>query len=120
MKTMPKFPKTVFQMRAKSIKALPPRSEIVALDNYRNDRTGVNTNTNADKLQVVHALKLKEIGRLNDFDFEVPPTEIESFDILINWYHLCDSYENPGLYCIYHEDDYQECCLYCETPQVRQ
>lgn len=99
------------------------RSEVLAIDLYTNDRTGVNTATNGKKLQVIHAARLKVLGikrdPLDDDDDLLHGEEYLAEELIVDWIHLCDSFENPAAHCVYAEDD-EEQCVYCHQPFTRQ
>lgn len=100
----------------------PTRSRIFEADLYVNDRTGNNTQKNERFLRKVHADKLTEMGKKRDLpDYYEDDEEPEAFtpDVILCGTYICESYDNPAVYCAYDEDDHQEGCLYCYHPRER-
>lgn len=103
------------------------RAKIMELSIHRSDRTGVNTQKNVRVLARAHAARLKELGRMRpaviadeDEDAE-PETEFRPEELTVEQYWFCESYDNPGAYCVY--DDEQrghQTCLYCNVYLERQ
>ena len=106
---------------------MPTRSEIIELDIYRNDRTGENTQKNVRKLQKIHSDALTALGKKRDIAHlceddegeQIDPPPYEPEVLLIAGIHICESYENPAIYCVYDEEDHDEICPYCYHPAER-
>lgn len=90
----------------------PSRSEIMAADMYVSDNTGRNTLKNIKLVREAHARHLNETS---DGPFYEPK------DITWNGFHICDSYKNPALSCVYcvADDPGMDQCLYCGAPFER-
>jgi hypothetical protein len=108
--------------RPEKLRAKPyTRSEIFDIDLYVNETTGGNTLKNQHLMRLIHAQTLNaKYPRALFEDDEDTPKEIEADDVALS-YHICDSYDNPGVYCAYDDvvDPSNDFCCYCGQPDER-
>jgi hypothetical protein len=97
------------------------RSEVFSMDMYVSSMTGENTKKNMELLRLIHAQYLNE-NHPRDVaeDAEEDEKIIDQDDLSLS-YHICDSYENRGIYCVYDDvvDHVNDHCCYCGAPDER-